>query len=81
MRAIPMKVMASSVPAAMVMPTKPRPMNAMGMPAIMKSSSDHVRRVKGVSITVRAISSSRELGSDPQVITTWASSWVKHREV
>ena len=44
-------------------------MKAMGMPAIRKSSSDQVRRVNGVSTTVRAISSSRELGSEPQVIT------------
>jgi len=64
-----MSVTASTTPAAMVMPTKAIPMKAMGMPAIMKSSSDHVRRVNGVSTMVRAIASSRESGSDPHVIS------------
>ena len=69
MMANPMKVMASTTPATMVIATKATPKKAMGIPAIMKSSSDQVRRVKGVSTMVRATSSSRELGSDPQVIT------------
>ena len=64
-----MSVMASTTPAAMVIPTNAIPINAIGMPTIMKSSSDQVRRVNGVSTTVRAISSRRELGSDPQVIS------------
>ena len=68
-----MKVMASTTPAAMVIPTNASPRNAIGMPAIRKSSSDQVRRVNGVSTMVRAISSSRELGSDPQVITMRAA--------
>ena len=69
MMASPMKVMASTAPAVKVMPTKAIPTRAMGMPTIMKSSSDQVRRVNGVSMMVRATSSNRELGSDLQVIT------------
>ncbi len=72
MMASPMKVMASTTPVANVTPMNAKLRRAIGIPMTRKSNSDQVRRVNGVSMIVRAISSTLELGSDPQVITTRA---------
>ena len=67
----PMNVMANIAPDTMVTPTKTMPTNAMGKPTTRKRSSVQVRLVNGVSMSLRANSSSRDFGSDPQGITDW----------
>ena len=69
MMAKPMKVITRTTPVTIVTPTKARPAKAIGNPTTMNRSSDQVRRANGVSTMVRANCSSREFGSDPQVIT------------